>query len=260
MKKPHATNKTKKLQANQLKSLSSGFTLMEIMVATVIFAIVAVAMLSLFNYVLKINRRGEALRQASQASRDFVEFLVKEIRNGQIDYYIANAKYQPSIKPGSSPCAAPGTAGDSVPLSDVPSTYYSKENRLGIINTDNIQECFYYGKDDGSYVDSVPVGQPSTFSAQAGHNYTLVMQKAGIATAQILNPPNLRIDNLMFFIRPLCDPYTSHCGGTYANSYPKTQPSVVIIVKFTVKLATGEQVPIYYQTAVSENKYDIPNK
>src|SRR5882672_11448170 len=121
------------------KKSQSGFTLMEIMVATVIFAIVTVALLSLFNYVLKINRRSEALRQASQGMRNFVEFLVKEVRNGQVDYYVNGGQ---TYSGGIGPCAPPGSAGAAV---NGASTYLNPENRLGLINTDNIQECFYLG-------------------------------------------------------------------------------------------------------------------
>jgi type II secretory pathway pseudopilin PulG len=68
-------------QKNQL-----GFTLMEVVVATTLFATVLTLMLSLFNYTLKINRRTEALRQASQGMRNFTEYITKEVRNGKIDY------------------------------------------------------------------------------------------------------------------------------------------------------------------------------
>lgn len=225
-------------------SKQNGFTLMEIMVATVIFAMLAVSLLSLFNYVLKINRRGEALRQASQGSRDFVEFLVKEIRNGQIDYYVANGNYTTRINSNNSvPCGPPGTPGNP---SDGTPTYGLKENKLGIINTENVRECFYYGDINGNYIGL------GIFASSTGAS-TLVLQKEGIINPQILNPPNLRIDNMMFLIRPTKDPYTA------AGGYAKVQPSAVIIIKFVVKLPTGEQVSMYYQTAVSENKYDIPN-
>ena len=70
------------------KKNQTGFTLMEIVVATTIFAVVTVALLSLFNYILKINRRSQALTQAADGMRNFVEFLTKQIQNGQIDYYI----------------------------------------------------------------------------------------------------------------------------------------------------------------------------
>lgn len=216
---------------------------MEIMVASVIFVMVAVSLLSLFNYVLKINRRSEALRQASQGMRNFIEFVVKEVRNGQIDYYVANAATVPAFS-GTSPCGPPsGGVGNN--------TYALQENRLGIINTDNVQECFYYGNAGGNYIGA------GKFSSSTGAS-TLVLEKSGVSGAQILNPSNMKVDNLMFLIRPLCDPYTPNCAG-YGGGYPKIQPFVTIIIKFTVKLPTGEQVPIYYQTSVSSNKYDIPN-
>lgn len=64
----------------------SGFTLVELMISTVLFALVLSSMLVLFNYALKINRKAEAIRQATQGVRNFAEFAVKEIRNGRIDY------------------------------------------------------------------------------------------------------------------------------------------------------------------------------
>jgi prepilin-type N-terminal cleavage/methylation domain-containing protein len=233
------------------KTKQPGFTLMEIIVATTIFAIVTVAMLGLFNYVLKINRRSQALAQASEGMRNFVEFLVKEVQNGQVDYYVANGSTLEPAFSVTSPCGPPsGGLGTD--------TYSERENKLGIINTDNLQECFYYGKADGSYVDTIGA-VPSTFSA-AGGGSTLVLQENGVATTtpQILNPPNFRIDALMFLVRPLCDPYTANCTD-YGNSYAKIEPRVTIVIKFITSLPTGEQVPIYYQTTVSSNKYDIPN-
>ncbi len=224
-----------------------GFTLMEIVVATTIFAVVVSSLLALFNYTLKINRKSEALRQAAQGMRNFVEFLVKEVRNGQIDYYVNN----------SLPTASLGPCGASVVVGQ--RSYETQDNRLGIINTDNIQECFYFGDNDGNYV-----GNSSIFDAPQNSNYTLVMEKAGIASPQVLNPANFRIEKLMFLIRPLCDPFTSTCDwppGAYPpGAYPKTQPFVTILMKFVAKLPTGEEVPISYQTSVSSQKYDIPKE
>lgn len=237
-----------------LVSAEKGFTLMEIMVATVLFAIVFSSMLGLFNYVLKINRRTEALRQASQGARDFVEFLAKEIRNGQIDYYVSTGAYTGKINSSSSvPCGPAGNVGDTVKPTDLP-TYGLEDNKLGIINTDNVQECFYYGKADGSYVDTVG-GLPSTFAYPGG---TLVIQKRDVTGAQILNPSNFQINQLMFLIRPVCDPHSASSCTAYPTGYPKIQPSVVILINFTVKLPTGETAQLYYQTSVSSNKYDIP--
>jgi len=236
------------------QSAVKGFTLMEIVVATTIFAIVFSSLLAMFNYVLKINRRSEALRQASQGARDFVEFLVKEIRNGKVDYYISNGSVYTSGV-GTSPCQpVGGSAGSNIANPTTPSTYSLQDNKLGIINTDSVQECFYYGNDSSPTPGYVGT---NTFSAPSGHKYNLLMQKAGIAGVQVLNPPNMRIDNLMFVIRPICDPYTASCRD-YVPGLPKIQPTITILIKFVAQLPTGEQFPIYYQTSVSSDKYDIP--
>ncbi|HMR55387.1 MAG TPA: hypothetical protein PKD34_02235 [Candidatus Doudnabacteria bacterium] len=73
-----------------------GFTLMEIIVATAIFVTVVSSILALFNYVLKINRQVQAVRQVTQGTRNFTEVLSREIRNGRIDY----------SQPNGTPCAA----------------------------------------------------------------------------------------------------------------------------------------------------------
>lgn len=235
----------KQLVKSRKQKVNSGFTLMEIVVATTIFAIAVTSLLSLFNYVLKINRRSQALAQASEGMRNFIEFLAKEIQNGQIDYDIAGGQtYTTSI----SPCSAPGTANTSIGAGAA-STYSTQENKIGIINTDGLQECIFYSKPDGTYAGA------GVFNSSSGSNSVAVWQ-SGAASAQVINPSNFTIDNLMFLVRPICDPY-SIC--TDYGGLPKIQPYVTIIVKFTTSLPTGEKVPIYYQTTVSENKYDIPN-
>lgn len=69
-----------------LRKNQTGFTLMEIVVATAIFATVVASILALFNYVLRINRQVQSTRLVAQASRNFTEVLSREIRNGRIDY------------------------------------------------------------------------------------------------------------------------------------------------------------------------------
>lgn len=100
-------------------SNQSGFTLMEIVVATMIFATTVTLMLSLFVYTLKINRKVDSLRQVSQGTRNFMEFFIKEVRNGQIDYHSTE-----------SACA--------------PANYLSKLNQsVAIVNSNGEKDCFY---------------------------------------------------------------------------------------------------------------------
>ncbi len=218
---------------NRQQNYQAGFTLMEIIVATTIFAFVSAGLMALFNLTLKINRRAEALRQATQGMRSFMEFLVKDVRNGQIDYFVINGTVKASAI---GPCGPPSIVGQS--------TYLSKENKLGIISPEGIEECVYFGNESGIYA------LPNDFIEPAG---TLVLERSD-GIKRILNPPNFRVENLMFLIRPPKDPYTT-TGGLV-----EVQPFVTIIAKFVTQLSTGEDYPIYYQTSVSTNKYDVPKE
>ena len=222
---------------------SAGFTIVEIIVSTGIFVIAVGSLLSLFNYTLKINRRTEALRQASQGMRNFIEFFTKEIRNGQIDYGIVNGQTLATTWP-IGPC---NRAADlSRPTYNVNSD--NKDNWLALFTDDGIEECVFYADENNAAVGAGVYAEPAA-KIQAGKNYGIAIQKTGVASVQILNPPNFRVDALTFYVHPYNDPYTL--------PYPKIQPFVTISVKFTVQLPTGEQQPIYYQTTVSSNKYDI---
>ncbi len=214
------------------KVSASGFTLMEIVVATAIFAVVVTAMMSLFNYTLKINRRTEALRQATQGMRNFVEYIVKIVRNGQIDYGVNPDHASLASSIGS--CPRPTSVGNN--------TYAQKENTLGLYDDSSLERlCLYLGNSSGTYV-----------GANVNTGQTLVLEKAG-GFKQILNPPNFAVENLIFYIRPRKDPYVT-TGGL-----ARVQPFVSIVMKVVAKLPTGEIQPIYYQTTISSDKYDIPN-
>ena len=110
---------------------NSGFTLMEIIVATTVFVIVVTSVLVLFNFVLRINRQVQATRQASQGSRNFTEILSREIRNGKIDYT-------------SSECNS--------------ATYADAQNyTLGIVSYSGDKLCFTLDKASGIKVDGLIV-------------------------------------------------------------------------------------------------------
>ncbi len=216
----------------------AGFTLIEIVVATTIFAVVSVAMLSLFNITLKINRKSEALRQATQGVRNFTEFLVKSIRNGEIDYSVDHTNFlvQNPVTPCPKSNPLVGAAHNGT------NTYQSKENRLGIITPEGERWCLFLGDVNGN---------PLSLNNFTGE--TLVLQKES-GFKQILNPPYYKVENLMFIIRPLEDAYYAGAGGLI-----RTQPGVTLIMKIVANLPSGDSFPIYYQTSVSSDKYDLPN-
>ncbi len=107
-----------------LKQNQKGFTLIEAIVATALFAVTVSSIMGVYLSTLKINRRTDVIRSASENARYITGFLTKEIRNGQIDYY----------GPWNSPCSG---------IISAPA------NSLSLVNTDNEHLCFYLGDASG---------------------------------------------------------------------------------------------------------------
>jgi prepilin-type N-terminal cleavage/methylation domain-containing protein len=235
-------NLFRKIKLNRT-SVNHGFTLIEVLVASSLFVVLVVALTNLFNTTLKINRRGDALRQATQGVRNFMEFLTKEVRNGQIYYWVDNGTAVNTTDIG--PCIHQSLGSKFYDGSPAGS---GKVNKLGLINIEGIKECIYYADASGNAV----LG--NVFTASAGQKNTIVIENQK-GYKETLIPPNINVENLVFFVRPICDPYSASCTG----GVPKVQPFVNVSAKFVLTLPTGEQVPIYYQTAIGTNKYDVPN-
>jgi type II secretory pathway pseudopilin PulG len=108
----------KKLQDQQ----QAGFTLIEAVVASALFAFTVSSILGVYLSTIKINRRTDVIRTASENARFITEYLSREIKNGQMDYN----------GPVTSPCTA------------IPA---ASSNSLAIINIDGDQICFYLGDD-----------------------------------------------------------------------------------------------------------------
>ena len=207
-----------------------GFTLMEVLVSVTIFAGTVTMMLSLFNTTLKIYRKIEAQRQISQSVRTTMEFLVKEIRNGQIDYNVTDGITitTPVIGCDGNPLYGGTTKRPAALGAD---SYAQTEDRIQLINVDGERECIYRTGTD------------------------LFLRKDTQAQPSRLNPTNVAITTFKLYIRPRRDPYTE---GTTPLIYQ--QPSVTIVAVATVTLPTGEVRTISYQTSVASHVYDIPGQ
>lgn len=209
---------------------AAGFTLMEVVVSVTIFAGTVTMMLSLFNTTLKIYRKIEAQRQISQSMRTTMEFLVKEIRNGQVDYNVTDGITitTPVVGCDGNPLYGGTTKRPASLGSD---SYSQTEDRIQLINVDGERECIYL----------------------TGTN--LFLRKDTQTQPSQLNPSNVSINMFKLYVRPRRDPYTE---GSTALVYE--QPSVTIVAVATVTLPTGEVRTIPYQTSVASHVYDIPGK
>ncbi len=112
-----------------------GFTLIEAIVATFLFATVVTSILSVYLSTIRVNRKTNIIRSASENARFIEESMSKEIRNGQIDYYNP-------VSPCSTSLSSPSTM-------------------LGIVNVAGDHLCFYLGDNSG-------------FSSPSGTNLWLI--------------------------------------------------------------------------------------
>ena len=68
------------------KSQNFGFTLIEAIVATAVFAFAMSAILGSFLSVMRINAKTRSIRTVEENARFITEFFTREIRNGVIDF------------------------------------------------------------------------------------------------------------------------------------------------------------------------------
>jgi type II secretory pathway pseudopilin PulG len=65
---------------------NKGFTLIEAVVATSVFAFVVTSILGVYISTIQLDRKTRAQRAVAQNARFITEFLAKEVRNGSINY------------------------------------------------------------------------------------------------------------------------------------------------------------------------------
>ena len=66
--------------------INKGFTIVETVVALGVFAFAVTSIIGVFLAIIKIDRKGRAIRTVEQNARFLAEFIEREGRNGLIDY------------------------------------------------------------------------------------------------------------------------------------------------------------------------------
>lgn len=105
-----------------------GFTLVEIIVATALFALTISLIMGLFTSTLRINRKVQAIRAAVQGTRNFNEMLAREVRNGRIYYKDT------------------GASSDNCSVNNA-SNYNGNHTGLTMVTASGDSLCFYLVKD-----------------------------------------------------------------------------------------------------------------
>lgn len=193
-------------QTPQNLNHQKGFTLIEAIVATSIFAFAMVSIIGVYLSTVRINRRTDLIRTASENVRFITEYISKEIRNGQLNYF----------GPANSPCTLP--------------PFSSSSNFLSLVNIDGDRLCFYLGNSAG-------------LLSATGPNLWLIKNNY---SAVKINSTNVSITSLIFYVSPTANPYSaslkiqprvSVLGSLKANS--SALDNVVMPIQ------TSVSIPVY---------------
>ena len=68
------------------KLYSPGFSVMEAVVATTVFAIAISGIVGAFVAIMRLDAKSRSIRLVEQNARFISEFLIREIRNGELDF------------------------------------------------------------------------------------------------------------------------------------------------------------------------------
>ncbi len=71
---------------SKIANSQKGFTLIEAVVATAVFAFVVSSVIGVYLSTFQLDRKTRAQRAVTQNARFILEFLAKEVRNGTINY------------------------------------------------------------------------------------------------------------------------------------------------------------------------------
>ncbi len=217
MKNPPTTNY--KLQT------SLGFTLIEIVVATALFALVISSILGIYLSVLRLNTRTRAERAVADNARFITDFFSKEVRNGHIDY----TAYNSSCGQG---CIPSGGLD------------------LYLVNQNNESEHIYVWDDTtGQQIASYSgVSVCSTDSCSLKITKTVGLTNLGPSS---MNSQSVRVTNVQFLIYPPHDPYRS----TGVAATENVQPHITLVLELTATQNSRDQVKLDTQSTYSELYY-----
>lgn len=155
------------------KNENKGFTIIEAVVATSVFAMAITAIAGSFLAVVRADQKSRAVRLVTENGRFITEFLTREVRNGSIDYP-----------------AYGGIAGSDNPV--------GQTSELNLINS------------QGEFERIFASNSSCTAGAVAETAGVLCLTKIGVATTD-LTSAGLTISNLHFYVYPRTDPFTA--GG-----------------------------------------------
>lgn len=196
-----------------------GFTLMEIVVAMVIFTLATVVIAEIFVNVQRAQQRVKDTQLATTELRYLMDVLAREVRSDTLDYTVLGSG-----------------------CTDPTGTLAASSNTLRLCSGEN--KSVVFGHD--------PTGATCE-TADTDYTGGCVFIIRELGTPRAISSPQLSIDSLTFYPTPLKNPFPT--GGAGATT-PDVQPSVTIVVKSSsLNLRAQERKPLYLQTTVTARTY-----
>lgn len=190
------------------------FTLVEMTIALTVFVIFVATIFTSFLFIVRAQRDAKAVRDTYDEAQQIMDFMVNEIRSGTVDY----ACY---INP---------------------SDFCRAENVISIVSRDGLKRIVFQKEGDAlQFVRQEKQGE-------------IWQNQAGFSSFQILHSDQITIDNLIFRITPLYDPYDFDNVAINAAFYqPAVRISLVLKGKSYVR---PEGIVLSIQTTVSSRIYN----
>lgn len=211
-----------KLQVSSFK-FASGFTLMEIVVAMLIFSLASVLIAAIFVNLQKAQQRIRDAQVAATDARYMLDVLAREIHADAIDY---------ASLCGSVNCVLPSPVTST-------NTLYLKTSQGKSLRFQLEPNC-------------------TSGNTQVG---CVAIVRDNVLPSIPISSPNIAIDSLQFYVTPYSDPFgssVSPCAGpTSSNCTPDVQPQVTIVMS-TTSLAPHpeDRISLYLQTTVTSRTYE----
>jgi prepilin-type N-terminal cleavage/methylation domain-containing protein len=215
-----------------------GFTLLELLISTAIFAITVVIGVDLFFTIVKVQKRTNFIQTIQVDARNNLEDMARLVRTGVIDYdYYADPDGDPAT-------VNPITLDKLYDNTDA--------NKLLVIRDQDNNQYFFERIKVGTrgVIKSCVVNLQSSDAANKCYS-TRLSNHAGW---EVVTPTDIDVEKFLIWVKPLVNPFK--LDDTTADYLSDEQPLVTIVLKTSTVIKT----PPYaftsnLQTTVSSRQY-----